>query len=50
MKTTQTESRETVTAPWGGVDETFFRIVQHVFTAEFLFGAGVLLAGNDADV
>ena len=49
MKIMQIDSRETVTAPWAGQDETVFRIVQQAFTPDVLFGAGVLLAANDDD-
>jgi len=49
MTTTEISTRPTVVAGWGDQDERFFRLVRHVFSAEFLFGAGVLLATNDAD-
>jgi hypothetical protein len=31
-------------------DGAFFRIVAGLFSAEYLYGAGVLLAQNDADL
>lgn len=49
MKTTETSIRPTIVSGWGNEDELFFRLVRHLFTGEFLFGAGVLLASNDAE-
>ena len=34
---------------WTATDDQFFRTVAHVFPAEFVFGAGVLLASYDDD-
>jgi hypothetical protein len=49
MKTTETSTRPTVGTDWDDQDDRFFRLVRHVFPAEFLFGAGVLLASNDTE-
>ena len=35
---------------WTATDDEFFRTVAHVFPAEFVFGAGVLLASYDDEV
>jgi hypothetical protein len=47
MKTIEIPSPPSLAAAWSEVDERFFRLVRHVFTAEFLYGAGVLLTAND---
>lgn len=49
MNTSETSTRPTVVACWDDLDERFFRLVRHVFPADFLYGAGVLLAANDDD-
>jgi hypothetical protein len=46
----QTTTRVTEALPTTGEadrDERFFTIVARLFSADFVFGAGVLLAGND---
>jgi hypothetical protein len=35
---------------WAALDETFFRIVQSVFSHDFCFGATAMLAMNDSDM
>ena len=34
---------------WAELDETFFRLVADLFPHSFCFGAGALLASNDAE-
>ena len=34
---------------WTATDDTFFRTVAHLFPADFVFGAGVLLASYDEE-
>jgi hypothetical protein len=49
MKTIEIPTRPSVAAAWSDLDERFFRIVRHLFAADFLYGASVLLATNDED-
>ena len=49
MTITEIPSQPSVAATWSDVDERFFRIVQYVFDAEFLYGASVLIASNDVE-
>ncbi|MEO6714075.1 MAG: hypothetical protein ABIM89_11685 [Mycobacteriales bacterium] len=48
--TTKTLTRQQPRGWDDATDGAFFRIVSSLFPPEFLFGAGVLLALNDADV
>jgi len=40
-------STETVPQTWNDQDERFFRITSALFSTEFCYGAGVLLASYD---
>jgi hypothetical protein len=43
-------SLETVPQTWDDQrDNDFFRIVASLFSPDFVYGAGVLLAGNDSE-
>jgi hypothetical protein len=44
-------SLESVPQTWDDQrDNDFFRIVSSLFTPDFVYGAGVLLAGNDVEI
>ncbi|MDX6209030.1 MAG: hypothetical protein QOE24_1421 [Frankiales bacterium] len=40
---------ETVPQTWNDADTAFFTLVARLFSPEFLYGAGVLLAAYDTD-
>ena len=49
LTTPQSETVEATTSAWCDTDERFFRIVAEQFSAQYLFGAGALLASYDAE-
>jgi hypothetical protein len=45
-----TTTTEAVPTAWTALDEGFFRVAADVFTPEFLWGAGAMLASYDLDL